>query len=107
MSFTTLEKILGVVISRELLESSTPAVVMSAAWQAWGLEESWVTRGSAGTELSGFFKESLEQVSALLATADRITDTHPGVAVDSMCRQILDNDISEDVVLPHARRRGV
>ena len=103
-----LEKILGVVDSlRELPESSTPAVVMSAAWQAWGLEESWVTRGSAGTELSGFFRESLEQVSALLATADRFTDTHPGVAVESMCRQILDNDISEDVVLPQATRRGV
>lgn len=103
-----LEKILGVVDSlRELPPSSTPAVVMSAAWHAWGVEDEWVRRGGSGTDLSGFFRESLEQVSALLATADRFTDSHPGVGVENMCQQILDNDISEDVVLAQARRRGV
>ena len=103
-----LERVLGVVDTlRELPPEATPAVVMSAAWNAWGVEKEWLRLAGGSSEQSGFARESLQQVSALLASADRFSETHPGVTVEGMCQQILDNEISEDVVLPVSRRQGV
>ena len=92
---------------RELPEDSSAALVVSTVWNAWGLEEKWVSRATDPERPSLFHREALAQVSALLATAERYAERHPGVSPGAFFAKVLDNDITEDVVLAATARSGV
>lgn len=92
---------------RELPADSSAALVVSSVWNAWRVEDQWVARASDPTRPSLFHREALAQVSALLATAERYAERHPGVSPGAFFAKVLDNDITEDVVLPAAARTGV
>jgi len=92
---------------RSLPEGASAALVVSTAWQAWAVEESWVARSSDPSQPSLFHRESLHQVSALLATSERFAQRHQGVSPEAFFMRVLDNDITEDVVVQSSQRTGV
>lgn len=103
-----LSRILEVLAAiRALPEGSSAALVLSTAWQAWAVEDSWVARSSDASQPSLFHREALHQVSALLATAERFVERHHGVSPEAFFRRVLDNDITEDVVVQRSERTGV
>lgn len=103
-----LGRILAVLAAiRSLPEGASAALVVSTAWQAWSVEESWVARSSDPQQPSLFHRESLHQVSALLATSERFAQRHQGVSPEAFFLRVLDNDITEDVVVQSSQRTGV
>ena len=103
-----LERVMSVLRTlRELPAGSSAVLVASTAWQAWGVEKQWAARAADPERPSLFHREALQQVSALLATADRYAERHPGVSPEAFFAGVLDNAITEDVVLPVSERTGV
>ena len=103
-----LERVLRVVSAlRELPDQASAVLVASEAWKAWGVESTWASRASDPQQPSLFHREGLAQVSALLATAERYAERHPGVSAEGFFAAVLDNSITEDVVLPAVERTGV
>lgn len=74
--------------------------VISAAWQAAGVESAWVELSQTPGEGSRFASRSLDAVVALSETAARFTDTHPGVSADVFISRVLNQDVAEDVLVP-------
>ena len=103
-----LDRILSVLGAiRALPEGASAALVVSTAWQAWAVEDSWVARAGDPSQPSLFHREALHQVSALLATAERFAERHHGVSPEAFFVRVLDNDITEDVVVQSSQRTGV
>ena len=103
-----LDRIISVLQTlRDLPAGSSAVLVASSAWQAWGVEKSWAARAADPSRPSLFHREGLQQVSALLATADRYAERHPGVSPEAFFAGVLGNAITEDVVLPASERTGV
>ncbi len=92
---------------RALPDSTTADVLASTAWQLWGVEDQWVKQAMDPTSPSSFAKESLNQVSALLRTAERFVGSHLGVSAMAFFERVLDAEVTEDVLMPPAQRQGV
>jgi len=92
---------------RELPDSTTADVLASAAWQLWAVEDQWVSQAMDPENPSAFAKESLNQVSALLRTAERFVGSHLGVSAMAFFERVLDAEVTEDVLMPSTQRHGV
>ena len=92
---------------RALPENTSADVLASQAWQLWGVEEEWVKRATHPERPSSFARESINQVGALLRTAERFVSSHLGVSALAFFERVLHADVTEDVLLPVTQRRGV
>ena len=81
--------------------------VLSAVWEAVGVEEQWLQRYHAGGEGSGFAARCLDAVVALTETATRFAGSHPGVSADVFITRLLDQDVAEDVIVPEPVTQAV
>ena len=103
-----LEPIFGAIQGiRALPDSTTADVLASTAWQLWGVEDQWVKQAMDPETPSAFAKESLNQVSALLRTAERFVGSHLGVSAMAFFERVLDAEVTEDVLMPSTQRQGV
>ena len=92
---------------RSLPASTTADVLASRAWELWDVEEHWVARATHPERPSRFARESINQIGALLRTAERYMRSHLGVSALSFFERVVDADVTEDVLMPSVERRGV
>jgi len=103
-----LGRVLGVIDAlRALAESTTADVLASEAWRLWNVEDEWVARATHPERPSSFARESINQVGALLRTAERFIRSHMGVSALAFFDRVLNADVTEDVLMPSVERRGV
>ena len=103
-----LGRIIDVIRGLRALPASTSAdVLASQAWQLWAVEDEWVKRATHPDRPSSFARESINQVGALLRTAERFVGSHLGVSALAFFDRVLHADVTEDVLLPVTERRGV
>lgn len=82
-------------------------IVLSTLWGATGVEERWLARCDSGGEGARFATQALDAVVALMETASRFADTHPGVTSDVFISRVLAQDVAEDVLVPEPARPAV
>lgn len=92
---------------RALPPSATPDLLASTAWQLWAVEDDWVARAIDPLRPSLFFRESVNQVGALLRTAERWVRNHQGVSAMTFFDAVSSAEVAEDVLLPAVDRVGV
>jgi superfamily I DNA/RNA helicase/RecB family exonuclease len=85
---------------RRLGADTSVDVVLSTLWGAVGVEDGWRTRCDIGGEGARFAAQALDAVVALMETASRFADTHPGVTPDVFITRVLAQDVAEDVLVP-------